>query len=517
MLRKNEFGGGKMSYAIIKNNTYYDSVTLMVITSEITKIPGVGGASVCMGTELNKEMLVASGLSSPDTENATPNDLIIAFETDDSSVKDDVLKAVDELLKKKNHGSVSGGATVAAPISLKTGLSEEPDANLAIISVPGRYAFIEAQKALLSGLNVMLFSDNVSLEEEKLLKTYAVKKGLLMMGPDCGTSIINNKGLCFANEIRKGNIGIVGASGTGIQEVTVLIDKFGGGITQAIGVGGRDLSSEIDGIMMLNVLESLENDEETKIILLLSKQPSQSVASKIITAAENCSKTVVICFMGYSEGVTNSKNVFFVPTLEDAALKALELTGIKPDIELEDISFSEDLAKKLSSEQKYVKGLFCGGTLCSEAKYVFNNYLVASSNGKALADTLTKNHTFLDLGDDKYTMGKPHPMIDPTIRNGKIVEEAKNKETAAIILDFVIGYGAHDDPASVALKYIQEAKATSPNMVIIAYVCGTEKDFQGLQKQKDILTSAGVIIADSNAQAARIAAEVIRRKNYEFK
>ncbi len=506
-----------MSYAIIKNNTYYDSVTLMVITSEITKIPGVGEASVCMGTELNKEMLVASGLSNPDTENATTNDLIIAFETNDSSVKDDVLKTVDELLKKKKHSSGAGGATVAAPISLKTGLSEEPDTNLAIISVPGRYAFIEAQKALLSGLNVMLFSDNVSLEEEKLLKTYAVKKGLLMMGPDCGTSIINNKGLCFANEIRKGNIGIVGATGTGIQEVTVLIDQFGGGITQAIGVGGRDLSSEIGGIMMLNVLESLKNDKETEIILLLSKQPSQSVADKIITAAENCSKTVVICFMGYSEDVTNSKNVFFVPTLEEAAMKALELTGIKPDMKPEDLSFSEDLAKKLSSEQKYVKGLFCGGTLCSEAKYIFNNYLAEPSNGKAIDDTLTKGHTFLDLGDDKYTMGKPHPMIDPTIRNGKIAEEAKNKETAAIILDFVIGHGAHDDPASVALKSIQEAKAASPNMVIIAYVCGTEKDFQGLQKQKDILTSAGVIIADSNAQAARIAAEVIRRKNYEFK
>lgn len=497
-----------MSYAIIKNNTYYDSVTLMLVTSEITKIAGVGGASVCMGTELNKEMLVASGLSNPDTENATVNDLIIAFETTDSSVKDDVLKAVDELLKKKNHRSGSDGATVAVPISLRTGLSEEPDTNIAIISVAGRYAFIEAQKALLSGLNVMLFSDNVSLEEEKILKTYAIKKGLLMMGPDCGTSIINNKGLCFANKIRKGKIGIVGATGTGIQEVTVLIDKFGGGITQAIGVGGRDLSNEIGGIMMLDVIESLENDEETEIILLLSKKPSQSVASRIISAAENCSKPVVISFMGYNEGVTNSKNVFFVPTLEEAAMKVLELTGIKPDMEIENLSYSENLANKISQEQKYVKGLFCGGTLCSEAEYVFN---------KALDETLTKGHKFLDLGDDKYTVGKPHPMIDPTIRNKKIVEEAKNKETAAIILDFVIGYGAHDDPASVALKSIQEAKAISPNMVIIAYVCGTEKDFQGLQKQKDILKSAGVIIADSNAQAARIAAEVIRRKNYEFK
>jgi FdrA protein len=511
-LRKNEFGGGKMSYAIINHNTYYDSVTLMVVTSEIIKIPGVKEASVCMGTELNKEMLVESGLSNPDTENATTNDLIIAFETSDSSVKDEVLKAVEALLKKKTK---SGGSSVVAPVSLKTGLSDNPDANLAIISVPGRYAYMEAQKALLYGLNVMLFSDNVSLEEEKMLKTYASKKGLLMMGPDCGTSIINNKGLCFANEIRKGTIGVIGASGTGIQEVTVLIDRFGGGITQAIGVGGRDLSGEIGGIMMLDVLESLKNDGETEIILLLSKKPSQSVANKVITAAENCSKPVVICFMGSNESMTNRKNIFFVSTLEQAALKSLELTGIIPDMELEDLSFSDELAKKLLPQQKYVKGLFCGGTLCSESKYVFNSCLVDSSNGKALEEMLTKGHTFLDLGDDMFTVGKPHPMIDPTIRNEKIVREAKDDETAVILLDFVIGYGSHKDPAGVALKAIEEARAISTNIVIIAYVCGSENDFQGLQKQKDILTSAGVIIADSNAQAARVAAEVIRRKNYE--
>jgi len=184
-------------------------------------------------------------------------------------------------------------------------------------------------------------------------------------------------------------------------------------------------------------------------------------------------------------------------------------------IPLENLSFTDELAKKLLPEQKYVKGLFCGGTLCSESKYVFNSCLVDSSNGKAVDEMLTKGHTFLDLGDDKYTMGKPHPMIDSTIRNERIVQEAKNGETAVILLDFVIGYGAHEDPAGVALKAIEEAKAISSNIVIIAYVCGSENDFQGLQNQKDILTSAGVIIADSNAQAARLAAEVIRRKNYD--
>lgn len=505
-----------MSYAIINYNTYYDSVALMLVTAEISKIPGVKQASICMGTELNKELLVNSGLSNSDTENATPNDLIIAFETSDISVKDKVLKAVDASLKKKNRSSGADGSSAVATVSLKTGLYEKPDANLAVISVPGRYAYIEAQKALLSGLNVMIFSDNVSLEEEKMLKTYASKKGLLMMGPDCGTSIINNKGLCFANEIRKGKIGVIGASGTGIQEVTVQIERFGGGITDAIGVGGRDLSDEIGGIMMLDTLEYLENDNETEVILLLSKEPSESVANKIITESENCSKPVVICFMGYTESITNRKNVFFASTLEQAAIKSLELTGVTLDIELEDVSFLDEFAKRLLSEQRYVKGLFCGGTLCSESEYVFNSCLVGPSNGRELDEISTKGHRFFDLGDDLFTVGKPHPMIDPTIRNEKIVQEAKDGETAVILLDFVIGYGAHEDPAGVALKAIQEAKAISTNIVIIAYVCGTENDFQGFQKQKDILTSAGVIIADSNAQAARLAAEVIRRKNYEF-
>jgi FdrA protein len=490
-----------MSYAIVNRNTYYDSVTLMIVTSEIIKIPGVKEASICMGTELNKELLVDSGLSTPDTENATVNDLIIAFEASDDSVKDTVLKTVEGLLKKKTE---STGSSDVAPVSLKTGLAAKPDANLAIISVPGRYAYMEAQKALLYGLNVMLFSDNVSLEEEKKLKTYASKKGLLMMGPDCGTSIVNNKGLCFANEIRKGKIGVIGASGTGLQEVTVLVDRFGGGVTQAIGVGGRDLSDEIGGIMMLDVLEYLKKDSETEVIVLVSKKPSQSVANKIITAAENCNKPVVICFMGYNESMTNSKNLFFVSTLEQAALKSLELTGIVPDIASEDLSFCDEYAKKLLPEQKYVKGLFCGGTLCSEAKYIFNSCLEESAKDKG--------HTFLDLGDDLFTVGKPHPMIDPTVRNGRIVQEAKNSETAVILLDFVLGYGSNEDPVGVALKSIEEAKAVSTNLVIVAYVCGSENDPQGLQKQKDALTKSGVIIADSNAQAARIAAEVIRRK-----
>lgn len=496
-----------MPFAIIKYNTYYDSVSLMIVTSEITKIPGVVEASVCMGTELNKGLLVDRGLSNAETDKATSNDLIIAYETSDGMIIEEIQKTVENLLKKKSRNEETNEATYNAPISLKTGMSNRPDSNLAIISVPGRYAYIEAQKALLHGLNVMLFSDNVTLDEEKKLKEYASKKGLLMMGPDCGTSIINGKGLCFSNEIRKGNIGVVGASGTGIQEVTVLIDRFGGGITHAIGVGGRDLSDEIGGIMMLDGLSALAQDKATEIVLLLSKQPSEEVAAKIVAAAENCGKPVVICFLGYSKYKENSNQVCIVSTFEQAAFKALELAGVRVDEHSEDLAFTEAYAKKLLNDQKYVVGLFSGGSLCSESKFEFNNCL-----GQNLP---TEGHAFLDLGDDQFTVGRPHPMIDPTLRNKKIVEMAGQMQTSVIILDFVIGYGAHENPAGVAIKAIEEAKTLSDNLVFVAYVCGTENDFQGLQKQRDILSAAGVIVSQSNAQAARIAAEVIRRKCYE--
>lgn len=506
-----------MSYAIIKKNAYYDSVTLMKITSQVINIPGVKEASICMGTELNKELIRSSGLSTLETQDATPNDLIIAFETGDDSFIDSVLKAIDEMLNKKNE--VANTMEVVS-VSLKTSLDSMPDANIAIISVPGCYAYIEAKKALLSGLNVMLFSDNLTIGEEKDLKIFAAEKGLLVMGPDCGTSIINGKGLCFANEIRRGNIGIIGASGTGLQEITVLIDHFGGGITQAIGVGGRDLSEDIGGIMMLSALEQLKNDTKTEVIILLSKQPAQVIADKVINFANNCQKPIVICFLGGDIKKDSTNRLTYACSLEEAAIKALECSGIIPNIMQEDLDFTEDYAKKFSDKQKYIRGIFCGGTLCAESQYILKNYLnvdIYSNISKSLNEKLedpfqSKEHALLDLGDDIFTVGKPHPMIDPSIRNARIIQEAKDSEVAVLLIDFEIGYGSHEDPVGVALKSIEKAKSISPSLAVVAYVCGTEKDYQGYKKQKDALIQAGVIVASSNAQATRIAAELIRRK-----
>lgn len=502
-----------MTYSIIKKNAYYDSVTLMRITAQITNISGVRDASVCMGTELNRELLVDSGLSTPETSVAGVNDLIIAFDVEDS-LKDRLISDIEGMLSKK---SSSEGTTEVESRSIQTALTALPDANLAIISVPGRFAYLEAKQALMRGLNVMIFSDNVTIAEEKELKDYASAKGLLVMGPDCGTAIINGKGLCFANEVRRGNIGIVAASGTGLQEVTVLIDHAGGGISQAIGVGGRDLDDRIGGVMMLDALTALAEDAATETIVLVSKQPSEAIADRLLEAAKAVDKPVIICFLGTTG--TDYQNVQWTSTLEEAAIKALASVGITSVAPVVDEAAVKAADVKLQPEQKYVRGLYCGGTLCSEAAYIFKTALpeksVFSNSSKKTEEKLadpfkSQANSFIDLGDDLFTSGKPHPMIDPSIRNGRILQEAKDPETAVILLDFVIGYGANEDPVGVALPVLAEAKKLSPDLCFVAYVCGTDGDFQDMANQTDRLRKFGAIIAKSNAEAARTVADIIK-------
>lgn len=503
----------------IQRNSYFDSVTLMRITSEILKISGISQASVCMGTALNKELLVDSGLASPATEAAGANDLIIAFAGDDPALEDMVNQKVNAMLNQKTAPQT---ATKARPKTIRQAVSAQDEANLAVISVPGKYAYLEAKEALMAGLNVMMFSDNLSLAEEKDLKQYASQKGLLMMGPDCGSAIINHTGIGFANEVAEGPIGLIAASGTGLQEITVLIDRFGSGISQAIGVGGRDLSQDIGGIMMLDGLAALAQDPATRVLVLLSKKPAPEVAQKIVQAAGATAKPCVICFLGEAPQGDYPDNVHFSSTLEDAALKALALAGVAatiPDAEFDDLAA---LAQAMPEERKYVRGVYSGGTLCSEAFQIFRGLVpdqpVFSNTSKEAAHQLdhpntSQAHSFVDLGDDLFTNGKAHPMIDPSLRNARIVQEAKDPETAVIVIDYVIGYGAGEDPVGDSLKYLQEAKQAAPEVIIIAYVCGTQEDSQDLARQQARLSDNGVILARSNAQAARMAGELVRRMN----
>ena len=318
-----------------------------------------------------------------------------------------------------------------------------------------------------------------------------------MMGPDCGTAIIGNTGLCFANAVRKGNIGIVAASGTGSQEVSVRIHDFGGGITQLIGTGGRDLSKEVGGIMMLDGIKALDADEATKVIVLVSKPPEASVEKKVLAQIKECSKPVVVYFIGGNEEAVVAAGGQFAKTSKEAALKAVLLAGIDEagiNKRALNIPLVEEVRAKLAPEQKYIRGLFCGGTLCDESMYLamekFDNVY---SNIQKNPDFLLKDinvsqeHTFIDFGDDDFTNGKPHPMIDPSSRIERFLQEAKDPSVGVIVMDFVLGFGSHEDPVGVMLPAMIEAKQFAEkegrHLEIIGYVLGTDLDTPNIDEQ----------------------------------
>ncbi|HEX9839385.1 MAG TPA: acyl-CoA synthetase FdrA, partial [Anaerolineales bacterium] len=398
--------------------------------------------------------------------------------------------------------------------------------NFVLISTPGEYAAAEARKALQLGLHVMMFSDNVSMEEEIPLKKYARGHDLLVMGPDCGTAIINGIPLGFANVVWRGDIGVVAASGTGLQQVTSLIDRYGAGITQAIGTGGHDLKSEIGGITMLQGIAALTADPSTKVILLVSKPPSPDVMKNVLEKAAQSGKPVVVDFIGADPSSITSGSIVGVRTLEDAALASANISKGKPpgtfsgNLPGKYAEVAKESAAKLDAKQKYIRGLFSGGTFCYETLLLLSEKLgTVYSNTPIkkehkLEDVWkSKEHTAIDLGDDLFTQGRPHPMIDFRLRNERILQEAEDSETAVILLDVVLGYGSNMDPAGELIPTIQEAQKTAAmagrNVILVGSVCGTEGDPQNLSRQEAMLRGVDVILTDSNAQAARLAAVIV--------
>ena len=392
-----------------------------------------------------------------------------------------------------------------------------------MISVNGLFAAREARQALQNGLNVMLFSDNVTIEDELALKQLAHEKGLLMMGPDCGTAMINGAALCFGNAVRRGNIGIVGASGTGSQELSVRIHDFGGGISQLIGTGGRDLSEKIGGLMMLDAIGMLENDPQTEIIALVSKPPAPAVAQKVLARARACRKPVVVCFLGRAEPPADEQGLQFARGTKEAALKAVLLSGVnKASLDLHPLNGAlvRDVRALLTPQQKYIRGLFCGGTLCDETMFavlekhgdVYSN--IQPDPAFRLTDiNRSIKHTFLDFGDDDFTNGKPHPMIDPTNRISRLLQEARDPEVGVVVMDFVLGFGSHEDPVGSTIDAIKEAKAIAKadgrELVILGYVLGTDLDAPSLEQQRQMLSDAGVILASSSTNTGLLAREFI--------
>lgn len=507
---------------VIKKNTYFDSVSLMSISTKANQLDNVEQAFVAMATEMNKGVLKNLGLLTPELEDAKNGDLMIVIKGPGDDINEKTLIAIEELFNKKNQGGGQHEAKYATINSAKTHI---PDANLAIISVNGQFAAREARIALHNDLNVMMFSDNVSVEDELSLKQLASKKGLLMMGPDCGTAIINGTALCFGNSVRRGSIGIIGASGTGSQELSVRIHEFGAGVSQLIGTGGRDLSEKIGGIMMIDALKMLDADDETHVIVLISKPPAPGVATKVLEQADKCDKPVVVCFLGNQPQPDDKSGLIFARSTKEAALKAVLLTGIREeDLDLHPLNLSliEEVRAKLKPEQKYIRGLFCGGTLCDEAMFAAlekyeNVYSNIQVNPEYRLKDVNKSiaHTFLDFGDDDFTNGKPHPMIDPTNRIERLLQEARDPQVGVIIMDFVLGFGSHEDPVGVMIDAIKKAKSIAKQdgreLEILGYVLGTDQDTPSMEKQVRMLTDAGVIWASSSTNTGLLGREFVRK------
>lgn len=505
---------------VIKKNTYFDSVSLMSISTKANQLEGVGQAFVAMATEMNKGVLKNLGLLNDELEQAKSGDLMIVIEGANDEVNAATLEAIEGLFTRKDNGSSRHEARFATLTSAHTHI---PESNFAVISVNGAFAAREAYQALENDLNVMLFSDNVSLDDELALKQLAHEKGLLMMGPDCGTAIINGAALCFGNAVRRGSIGIVGASGTGSQELSVRIHEFGGGISQLIGTGGRDLSEKIGGIMMLDAIRMLEDDPQTEVIALISKPPSPAVARKVLDRAKICRKPVVVCFLGNGIAHDDEPGLQFARATKEAALKAVMLTGIKKEsLDLHPLNWPliEEVRARLKPEQKYIRALFCGGTLCDEAMFAaLEKYPDVYSNIQPNPEYRLKDinvsvaHTFLDFGDDDFTNGKPHPMIDPTNRISRLLQEARDPQVGVIAMDFVLGYGSHENPVGVMLDAIKEAKAIAArdgrHLEILGYVLGTDLDTPSLKAQCQMLTDAGVIWASSSTNTGLLAREFV--------
>jgi FdrA protein len=481
----------------VRRSTYLDSIVLMRISRQIAALSGVEEAGLVIGTPANKDILREARILGADGDQAEPGDLIVALRAKDDHTAAAALAEAKRLLE---HPEISGvPASENASRTLRAAFQKLPNANLALISVPGHFAPSEARKALALGLHVLIFSDNVAIEEEVELKREARERGLLMMGPDCGTAIIGGVPLAFANVVPRGDIGLIGASGTGIQEVSCLIARAGGGVSHAIGTGGRDLKREVGAITTLMAIDALDADEGTKHIMLISKPPAAAVARLVLDRVARSRKPFTICFLG-AEDLQVPANARAAATLTGAAELAIGKT-------LTNVSAQPPLLP--FGRGKLVRGLFAGGTLCSEAQIVFRRAgLAVTSNvpvpgaGPAADGT----HIMIDLGADEFTRGRPHPMIEPAVRDRPLADALADPAVGVILLDVVLGYGGHLDPAGHLAKLLA---ARDQGQVILASVTGTDADPQPRHEQVHKLTEAGVIVAASNAEAAELAIRAI--------
>ncbi|MGZ4594299.1 MAG: protein FdrA [Actinomycetes bacterium] len=498
---------------------YLDSLLLMAATVTMEECPGVEWAGAVMATPRGLEELEGGGFSGEDVGAATANDLVLAVRASDGAALQAALEAGGRAaFAERDQGR--GGVTEHAPASIAEAVRANPDMNVAVVSVPGEYAALEAHHALTAGLHVLLFSDGVPLDEEIELKERAAALGRLVMGPGAGTAVLGGTGLGFANVLasprRPGNgaVGVVAAAGTGAQEVSALLDRWGVGVSQVVGVGGRDLSEPVGGRMAQVAVRALDDDPGTSAVLLVSKPPSASAAAAVL--AQCRSTPGVAVFLGMSD-LEGPRGVQLLPTLERGALAAVQLVGLpapRPSAGLRDAVAAA--AARLTPDRRTVHGLFSGGTLCFEAQLilegllgpVYSNEPLRAQHGLPAPDGA---HLLLDLGAEEYTRGVPHPMIDPSGRLALLRQQANDPEVAVVLLDVVLGLGSHADPAGQLAPICAELM-NGGGPQVVAYVLGTDGDPQGYSRQRATLQEAGCIVPETNARAAYAAGALALRR-----
>jgi len=500
---------------LIKRGAYHDSVTLLNLARALRGRPGVREVAVVMGTPANRDLLAQASLLTAEAAASTANDLVVVVDADSAAIAGEAAASVDARLAER--GARRDDRPGGWPRTIDSAVRRMPETNLALISVPGAFAAREARRALHAGLHVMLFSDNVSLEDEVALKRLAIDRGLLLMGPDCGTAYIGGVPLGFANVVPRGRIGIVAASGTGLQQVATLLTARGLGVSHAVGVGGRDMGAAVGGVMTLSALDLLAEDPATDLVIAIGKPPAPAVAERVRSHLRAIGKPAVVCLLGpgVTDGVEGS--ITTVSTLEAAAFAADAILAKSP---WRPAAFSDpdarrrisDARRGLTAAQSSVLGLYAGGTLAHESRLILERLLGPVSSN--LTDETTvegrAGHRVLDLGADEFTVRHAHPMLDPTVRIEAIREASERTDLAVLLLDIVLGRGAAPDPAGDLADAIRAARAAARGrghgLAVVATVVGTAGDPQALPAQIATLEAASAWVLPSNAQAARAAA-----------
>lgn len=500
---------------LILPQTYNDSIVLMQYTVELEALPGVDKAAIMMGTPAVLQFLEENALLAVDKKTISADAVVLAAVGEDASALDEALQKIAQKLRGNELQQGGSGKVQVQEQTRDEGIlwREVPaEANVALISVPGQYAAAEAWQALRSNRHVMIFSNDVSLADEIALKKAAQERGLFVMGPDCGTAMINGVPLGFANVVRGGDIGVVAAAGSGLQALTCLVDRLGGGITQAVGTGGRDLKKEVQGITTKMALSMLTNDENTQVIVILSKPPDTEIAKDILTKAKKLTKPVVLCLLGMAWTEVNDNKVHFASTILTAASKAVQLSkGVVGD---------EGVARMPGEPKKTngcLRGFYSGGTLAYEAylllqkelEEIYSNAPLETRYRVGLDGLDSAKHIILDLGTEEFTLGRAHPMIDGRWRSELIAQTGHNHDVRIVLLDIILGYGADENPAGSIIDSIRGAKETAAKegrqLAFIAFIVGTERDPQNYAQQAALLKEAGVELAENNEMAVQMA------------